>query len=164
MTPRFGIVGAKNTGKTTLVCALVRELTARGLRVATVKHAHHSFEIDHEGTDSFAHREAGAVQVVVAGSKRWAIIRELAAEQEPTLDELVARLDPVDLILIEGFKTGDHPKLELRMEGRTLAADRFRNVVTTAGDGQPYSRNDVVGIANMIVQRFELPARVRAPA
>lgn len=117
--PRFGIVGWKNAGKTTLTARLVTELTGRGHRIATLKHAHSSFDIDHQGTDSHAHRMAGATEVAIVSPTRWAIMHEnMAGEPEATLDQIIARLSPCDLVLIEGFKRATHPKIEVR-----LAAD-----------------------------------------
>ena len=113
----YGIVGRKNSGKTHLVVRLVEAACARGLRVATVKHAHHAFDIDHEGKDSFRHRQAGAREVIVASSQRWALLHENRGEPEATLDELLARLSPCDLVLVEGFKAGRHPRLEVFRRG-----------------------------------------------
>lgn len=134
----FGIAGWKNSGKTVLIEALVREFVSRDYRVATIKHAHHDFDIDVPGKDSYRHRAAGAREVLVASSKRWALIHELRDENEPALDELLAHLAPCDLVLVEGFKRGPHPKLEvvrgLRSEG--LIADRDRTVCAIASDDQ----------------------------
>lgn len=113
----FGIAGYKNSGKTTLIVELITELTARGLRVATIKHAHHEFDIDHPGKDSYRHREAGAAEVIVASRRRWAQVHELLDEDEPSLDALLDRLGPADIVLVEGYKHGDHPKLEVRRSG-----------------------------------------------
>ncbi len=113
----FGVAGFKNAGKTTLVVELIRELRSRGVRVATVKHAHHEFDIDHPGKDSHQHREAGAEEVIVASTCRWAHIKELGSESEPQLDELLSHFGNVDLVLVEGYKHGSHPKLELRRAG-----------------------------------------------
>jgi len=113
----FGIAGFKNAGKTTLVVELLRELRARGLRVGTVKHAHHDFDIDHPGKDSYLHREAGAEEVIVASGRRWAHIRELEGQEEPPLTELLAHMGDLDLVLVEGYKRGAHRKLELRRAG-----------------------------------------------
>jgi molybdopterin-guanine dinucleotide biosynthesis protein B len=114
----FGIAGFKNAGKTTLMVELVQEFVRRGLRVATIKHAHHAFDIDHPGKDSFQHRQAGAQQVIVASAKRWAQITELEEGREPSLSELLDRIDDVDLVLVEGYKRDHHPRLELRRDGR----------------------------------------------
>lgn len=112
--PIFGIAGWKNSGKTTLTCALVSEFSRRGYRVSTVKHAHHVFDVDREGADSHCHRRAGAGEVAVVSKRRWALMHELVDEAEPSLEEILARLSPCDLVLIEGYKSSPHPKLEVR--------------------------------------------------
>jgi molybdopterin-guanine dinucleotide biosynthesis protein B len=113
----FGLTGWSGSGKTTLLTALLPLLIARGLSVSTVKHAHHGFDLDRPGKDSFRHREAGAREVLVASARRWALMHELPAEgagvPEPALPDLLARLEPVDLVLVEGFKANPHPKLEV---------------------------------------------------
>lgn len=110
----FGLVGWSNSGKTTLMIALLEFLTARGVRVSTLKHSHHAMDIDRPGKDSWRHRYAGAGEVLVASARRWAIVHELADDEvEPTLDELLARLSPTDLVLVEGFKRERHQKLEV---------------------------------------------------
>jgi molybdopterin-guanine dinucleotide biosynthesis protein B len=112
-TPIFGITGWKNSGKTRMVAALVSEFSARGLTVSTVKHAHHSFDIDHEGTDSWQHRKAGAREVALVSRNRWALMHELENEDEPPLAVILTKLAPCDLVLIEGFKREGHPKIEM---------------------------------------------------
>ncbi len=160
---RFGIVGWKNSGKTTLVAALVRELTARGRLVSTIKHAHHAFDIDREGTDSFAHRQAGAREVAIVSRKRWALIHELGEdESEPSLDAIAGRLSPCDIVLIEGYKGAKHPKLET-IGGKSPAdsqtmlwqSDRYIVAVAAREDvpGCPLPRfdpGDVAAIADFI--------------
>lgn len=110
----FGITGWKNAGKTTLVERLVAEITGRGLRVSTVKHAHHDFDVDQPGRDSHRHRVAGAEQVLVASAARWALMTELRGAPEPPLAALLATLAPVDLVLVEGFKREPLPRIEIR--------------------------------------------------
>ncbi len=110
----YGVTGWKNSGKTTLVERLVAEIAGRGLSVSTLKHAHHAFDVDRPGKDSWRHREAGARQVLVASRARWALMTELRGDPEPTLAELLGRLSPVDLVLVEGFKRDRHPKIEAR--------------------------------------------------
>lgn len=112
----FGIIGWKNSGKTTLVTQLVEAFSARGFTVSTVKHAHHSFDVDTKGRDSHRHRTAGACEVLVSGGARWALMHELRGAPEPTLGDLLARLSPVDLVLVEGFKTATHAKVEVHRE------------------------------------------------
>ena len=109
----FGIVGWKNSGKTTLVESLVKCITDQGYQVSTIKHAHHSFDIDHEGTDSFRHRKAGAKEVILSSRKRWALINELIGEPEKDFDFLVSSISPTDLILVEGFKEEKFNKIEV---------------------------------------------------
>jgi molybdopterin-guanine dinucleotide biosynthesis protein B len=110
----LGVTGWKNSGKTTLVEKLVAELVRRGWKVATVKHAHHDFDVDKEGTDSFRHRAAGAFEVAIVSSRRWALMHELRDEAEPSLDAVLARLSPCDLVIVEGYKREGHPKIESR--------------------------------------------------
>jgi molybdopterin-guanine dinucleotide biosynthesis adapter protein len=109
----FGLAGWSGAGKTTLLKRLIPCLIAQGLRVSTLKHAHHDFDIDQPGKDSWEHRQAGASEVLVASSRRWALMHELRDEGEPGLATLLGRLSPVDLVLIEGFKRDPHPKLEI---------------------------------------------------
>ena len=156
MTAVIGIAGWKNSGKTTLVERLVAELTARGRRVATVKHAHHDFEIDHPGTDSFRHRTAGATEVAIVSGRRWALMHELRDEDEPELGNILARLSPCDLVLVEGFKRSAHPKIETRRlaarDTRPLGDD-IQNLVALAADhvvdGSPVPTFDLDAIAKI---------------
>lgn len=131
-----GIVGWKNSGKTTLIEKLLRELTGRGMKVSTIKHAHHAFDIDHQGKDSYRHRQAGAEQVLVASAQRWALMHELRDKPEPSLQELLAQLTPCDLVLVEGFKHGPHSKVEIRRNGGNgvLLADQDDTIAAVATD------------------------------
>lgn len=108
----YGVVGYKNAGKTGLMERLVSELTRRGFTVSTVKHAHHQFDVDQPGKDSYRHREAGAFQTVLASRTRWALMSELRGAPEPPLQDLLAQLAPVDILLVEGYKRDSHPKIE----------------------------------------------------
>lgn len=153
MSPLFGITGWKNAGKTTLTERLVAEFVRRGWRVATVKHAHHAADIDHPGTDSFRHRAAGATEVALVTAERFAIVRE---QEEPSLAEVLARLAPADLVLVEGFKAAPHPKIEVRAdESRPMAPAEY-NIVAIASDHAGESalprfvRDDIAGIADFI--------------
>jgi molybdopterin-guanine dinucleotide biosynthesis adapter protein len=109
----IGIAGWSGAGKTTLLAKLIPRFTARGVQVSTVKHAHHAFDVDQPGKDSHTHRMAGATEVLVSSANRWALVHELRGAAEPTLPELLAKLAPVDLVIVEGFKHGAHPKLEI---------------------------------------------------
>jgi len=108
----YGVTGWKNSGKTGLMERLVAEITGRGLRVSTIKHAHHSIDVDQPGRDSFRHRAAGAHEVILASPRRWALMHELRGADEPPLAALLERLAQVDLVLVEGYKSGPHPKIE----------------------------------------------------
>jgi molybdopterin-guanine dinucleotide biosynthesis protein B len=109
----IGLAGWSGSGKTTLLTKVIPRIVARGLKVSTIKHAHHSFDIDRPGKDSHTHRMAGATEVLVGSGRRWAVVHELRGEAEPTLAELIEKASPVDLILVEGYKGGSHPKLEV---------------------------------------------------
>lgn len=151
----FGVTGWKNAGKTTLVERLVAEFVQRGWTVATVKHAHHSIDIDQAGTDSFRHRAAGAREVALVGGQRYAIMREQA---EAPLSEILARLSPADLVLIEGFKREPHAKIEVRAgSGGPLMAATDPAIVAIASDERPpethlpwFRRDDIAGMADFI--------------
>jgi molybdopterin-guanine dinucleotide biosynthesis adapter protein len=109
----IGLAGWSGSGKTTLMTKLIPALTGRGLRVSTIKHAHHAFDIDQPGKDSWLHRQAGATEVLVASANRFALIHELRGASEPSLAELVSRLAPADIVMVEGFRHGAHPKIEI---------------------------------------------------
>ena len=132
----FGLAGWSGSGKTTLLAALIPELVARGLTVSTIKHAHHEFDIDRPGKDSWRHRQAGAREVMVASSRRWALMRELREAPEPPLEELVAQMNPVDLLLVEGWKRHPHPKIEVHRPslGKELLYPDDPHVVAIASD------------------------------
>jgi len=132
----IGLAGWSGSGKTTLLANVIPRIVARGLTVSTVKHAHHSFDIDRPGKDSHTHRMAGATEVVVGSLRRWAIVHELREAPEATLAMLVAKMSPVDLILVEGYKGGSHPKLEVyRAEvGKPLLHPGDPAIVAIASD------------------------------
>ena len=109
----IGLAGWSGSGKTTLITKVIPVLAGRGLKIATVKHAHHEFDIDQPGKDSWLHRASGASEVLVTSSRRWALIHELRGEPEPPLEDILAKLAPADLIIVEGFKRRAHPKLEV---------------------------------------------------
>ena len=132
----FGVTGWKNAGKTGLVERLVAEIIGRGFSVSTLKHAHHTFDVDHPGKDSHRHRIAGASQVLLASTERWALMNEHRGAEEPSLTELLAKLDPVDVVLIEGWKRDSHPKVEAwRGEtGNPLIAPNDPTILAVASD------------------------------
>jgi molybdopterin-guanine dinucleotide biosynthesis protein B len=156
----FGLAGWSGSGKTTLLVRLLPELVGRGLTVSTVKHAHHNFEIDRPGKDSYEHREAGATEVMLSGGKRWALMHEIRNDPEPSAVDLVRRMAPVDLVLIEGFKRDEHPKLEVHRAatGKPLLCREDPGIVAVASDGTlegldipQLELNDIAGIADFIV-------------
>lgn len=155
----YGIIGWKNAGKTGLVERLVSEITGRGFTVSTLKHTHHAVDLDRPGTDTHRHREAGAQEVVLASSARFVLMHELRGASEPTIDELMARLAPVDLVLIEGFKQSAHPKIEVhRAEtGHALIAPSDASIRAVASDtaldlDRPVlDLNDTAAIADFIL-------------
>jgi molybdopterin-guanine dinucleotide biosynthesis protein MobB len=162
-TRLLGIAGWSGSGKTQLVRALIPVLRARGVSVATIKHAHHNFDVDQPGKDSYEHRHAGAREVLISSAKRWALMHEHADdESEPTLWELLPKLAPVDLVLVEGFKRETHPKLEVHRPslGKPLLAAEDETVVAIASDAHiPDARvplvdlNDVNAVADTVLAR-----------
>ncbi len=160
----FGITGWKNSGKTTLTERLVSEITGRGISVSTIKHAHHSVDVDQPGKDSFRHRAAGAGEVILASAYRWAIMHELRGAEEPSVDELLAKLSPVDIVLIEGFKKNGHAKIEASVKpDRPLISlgDPSIKAVAAGHDVGPLAVpvldiNDIPAIADFILQEVGL--------
>ncbi len=161
----YGVVGWKNSGKTTLVERLVIEITGRGYSVSTVKHAHHTFDIDHDGKDSYRHRSAGAKEVLLASRNRWALMHENRGEPEAPLAEFLEKLAPVDLVLVEGYKRDPHPKVEAhRAEtNQGLIADDDDTVRAIASDqpleGQTVpvmALDDVTAVADFILKEVGL--------
>jgi molybdopterin-guanine dinucleotide biosynthesis protein B len=165
--PLFGVVGWKNSGKTMLMVGLIGELARRGYAVSVIKHAHASFEIDHQGRDSFKMREAGACQVALSSPRRFAVMRELGGAPEMSFAEIVAYAGPCDLVLVEGFKREAFPKIEIRREGaasREPLHGAFPQIVAIASDRpdtetEPlpaFHLDDIAGIADFIVAQLGL--------
>ena len=132
----FGLVGYSGSGKTTLMVRLLPELVRRGISVSTMKHAHHGFDVDQPGKDSYEHRQAGATEVLVSSARRWALMHESREGHDPAPEELIGHMTPVDLLLIEGFKTHAHDKIEVfrRAVGKPLLAAGDGRVVAVASD------------------------------
>lgn len=159
----FGVVGWKNAGKTGLMERLVTEITGRGFRVSTIKHAHHSFDVDHPGKDSYRHRDAGAHEVLLASRNRFALMHEVQGD-EPSLAQLLTRLAPVDLVLVEGYKRDDHAKIEAhRAEtGNPLIAPddpTIRGVASNSDvtlDRPVFDLNDTAAIADFVLAEVGL--------
>jgi len=158
----IGLAGWSGAGKTTLVAKLIPAIIARGLTVSTVKHAHHGFDVDRPGKDSFTHRAAGATEVLVASALRFALLHELRGSAEPPFTELLAKMAPVDLVLVEGFKREPHPKIEVyrAANGKPLIYPEDPQVIAIASDapvaGVPLpqvSLDDVAAIADLVLAR-----------
>ncbi|MEM7178710.1 MAG: molybdopterin-guanine dinucleotide biosynthesis protein B [Pseudomonadota bacterium] len=166
----YGVVGWKNAGKTTLVERLVAEISARGFSVSTVKHTHHMVDVDQPGKDSHRHRQAGARQVILSSSSRWAVMTELRGTPEATLEQLLTHLDPVDLVIVEGYKRDQHPKVEAwRAEtGQPLIAREDPTVMAVASNDQPGTDKPVIGlddiaaIADFILTDLGMELRLEA--
>ncbi|MEX0694266.1 MAG: molybdopterin-guanine dinucleotide biosynthesis protein B [Rhodospirillales bacterium] len=165
----FGFAGWSGSGKTTLVKALIPVLIERGLKISTIKHTHHNFDIDRPGKDSFEHRAAGAHEVVITGAARWALLHENRGEPEPDIDAMLSRMSPVDLVIIEGFKSYPHPKIEVyRPEiGKPMICTDEPSVVAVASTAEldinvpRLDLNDVEAIADFVVDFCELSSERR---
>jgi molybdopterin-guanine dinucleotide biosynthesis protein B len=160
----LGIVGWSGSGKTTLIVKLIPRLVARGLRIATLKHAHHNFDVDQPGKDSYEHRKSGASEVIICSARRWVQMHELADAPEPTLAALLRRVSPCDLVLVEGFKTERHSKLEVVREatGQSPLYPDDPHVVAVASDRElsgasiPVANlNDAEAVARLVIDHAE---------
>ena len=163
----FGIAGWSGSGKTTLIVKLIPELTGRGLTVSTMKHAHHDFDIDQPGKDSHEHRAAGATEVMIGAANRWALMHELKGAPEPDLNELLERMSPVDLLIVEGFKRYPHPKIEVHRKatGKPLLQLDDPTIIAVASPDQlggltvPHlDINNVNLVADFILDQCDLKA------
>lgn len=169
----IGLAGWSGSGKTTLLTRLIPEFNRRGVSVSTIKHAHHAFDLDTPGKDSFAHRQAGAAEVLVSSGKRWALLHELRGEPEAALPELLARLSPVDLVIVEGFKRDPHAKLEVyrAANGKPPLHPGDPSIVAIASDvafpdaGRPViGLDEVSAIADRLLAEAQPLAQVLARA
>ncbi len=161
----FGVVGWKNSGKTTLVARLVTELRSRGFSVSTMKHAHHAFDLDQPGRDSYKHREAGAHEVLISSGNRWALMHELQGEDEYKLDVLLTKMSPVDIVIIEGFKREPHAKIECHRASSEmpLVSAANKTIMAVASDVdvdtgglKTLDLNDVSAIADFVIAQTGL--------
>ena len=169
----IGLAGWSGSGKTTLITKLIPRLIARGVKISTLKHAHHGFDLDQPGKDSFFHRAAGATEVIISSARRWAILHELRAEPEWNLRDLVAKMSPVDLVLVEGFKRDVFPKLEIHRaaNGKPLIHPEDAHIVAVASDtAVPEAKvpvidlNDIEAIADLLLKRAVPISAVEAAA
>jgi len=160
----FGFAGYSGSGKTTLIEQLIPRLVQRGLRVSLIKHAHHTFDVDQPGKDSYRHRHAGASEVLVTSSRRWVLMHELRGAPEPSFEEQIKHMSPCDLLLVEGFKFAPIPKLEVwRAEtGEALLHPNDPHIVAVASDARVKTRlplldlNDADGIASFVLKETRL--------
>lgn len=161
----FGIAGWKNSGKTSLVAALVTNISARGFKVSTIKHAHHAFDLDTPNTDSYKHRQAGANEVVLVSANRWAIQHELRGADEPDFESMLQKISPCDLVLVEGYKKENIAKLEIigPESERALLWEKDKNIKAIASDTKVencplpgFHRNDIDDIADFILKTCEI--------
>jgi molybdopterin-guanine dinucleotide biosynthesis adapter protein len=160
----FGFAGWSGSGKTTLIEQLIPRFVQRGLCVSLIKHAHHTFDVDHPGKDSYRHRHAGASEILVTSSRRWVLMHELRGAHEPSFDEQVKRISPCDLLLVEGFKHAPIPKLEVwrAATGEPLLHPNDAHIVGVASDAKIETKlplldlNDVEAILGFILKKVEL--------
>ena len=160
----FGFAGWSGSGKTTLIEKLIPLLTRRGLSVSLLKHAHHTFDVDQPGKDSYRHRHAGASEVLVTSSRRWALMHELRGAREPTFEEQLKHLSPCDLVIVEGFKFAPIPKVEVwRAEtGEGMLHPNDPHIVAVATDAKVDTKlpvldlNDPSGVASFVVSHLKL--------
>jgi len=160
----FGFAGWSGSGKTTLIEQLIPRFVERGLRISLIKHAHHTFDVDHRGKDSYRHRQAGACEILVTSSRRWVLMHELRGTPEPSFEQQVQRISPCDLLLVEGFKHAPIPKLEVwrKETGEPLLHPNDPHIVAIASDAKVETRlplldlNDVETIARFILKKLEL--------
>jgi len=160
----FGFAGWSGSGKTTLIEKLIPRFVKRGMRVSLIKHAHHTFDVDQPGKDSYRHRHAGAAEVLVTSSRRWVLMHELRGTQEPTFEEQLKHLTPCDLLIVEGFKHAPIPKLEVwrAQTGEGLLHPQDPHIVAVASDARIETKlpqldlNDDAGIAEFITRHLKL--------
>jgi molybdopterin-guanine dinucleotide biosynthesis protein B len=160
----FGFAGWSGSGKTTLIEKLIPRFAGAGLRVSLIKHAHHTFDVDQPGKDSYRHRHAGAAEVLVTSSRRWVLMHELRGAHEPSFEEQVKRISPCDLLLVEGFKFASIPKLEVwrAATGEALLHPNDSHIVAVAADSKLDTRlpvldlNDDARIAAFVLDHLGL--------
>ena len=160
----FGFAGWSGSGKTTLIEQLIPRFVQRGLRISLIKHAHHTFDVDQPGKDSYRHRQAGAAEILVTSSRRWVLMHELRGAHEPSFDDQVKRMSPCDLLFVEGFKHAPIPKLEVwrKETGEPLLHPNDPHIVAVASDAKIETElplldlNDVDAICRFILKKLEL--------
>jgi len=160
MSKIIGITGWKDVGKTYYASLIIKSLVKKGYQVGSIKHAHHDFDIDKPGTDSFKHREAGSSQAIISSAKRWAKITENNNENEKSLDELIQELQNVDVIVVEGFKKNNHPKIEILSKDLKNRNKETKNVIAIVSDDLKdtitpvYKENDIENLVEFIIKKI----------
>ena len=160
MTKVIGIVGWKDVGKTYLVTEIIKLLVAKNYRVGSIKHAHHDFDIDKPGTDSFKHRESGSSQVIISSSRRWAKINENIDNREKSLKELIEEFEYIDIIIVEGFKNEIHPKIEIITNNVEISNSKINNVIAIVSDvmlnsNTPvFKKNEIKSLVEFIIKKI----------
>ena len=161
----MGVIGFKNSGKTGLMSRLISELTGRGYKVSAIKHAHSGFDLDQEGRDSYRHRQAGAQEVLISSSTRWALMHEMREAKEHGLEGLLSRLEPCDIVMVEGYKTHAHPKIEARRlaTGHPPVNPDDTDIIAIAADHEVaektlpvFALDDIMAIADFIIDHLGL--------
>ena len=160
MSKIIGITGWKDVGKTYYAGLIIKLLVKKGYQVGSIKHAHHDFDIDKPGTDSFKHREAGSNQVIISSSKRWAKITENNNENEKNLDELIKELTSVDIVVVEGFKKDNHPKIQILSKDSKYINKEINNVIAIVSDDLKdtitpvFKENDIEDLVEFIIKKI----------
>ena len=157
----IGIVGWKNTGKTFYVSEIIKKLKSKNYRIASIKHAHHEFDIDHQNTDSYIHRKSGSSQVIISSKRRWVKINELENQNEKKLNELISELSDTDIVIVEGYKNENHPKIEVINEKENnYLFPKIKNVraiisdIDLDTDLKKFKKNDIDEIVNFILKEM----------
>lgn len=160
MNKVIGIIGWKDVGKTFYVTEIIKLLVSKKFKVGSIKHAHHDFDIDHHGTDSFKHRNAGSNQVIISSSKRWAKISENSNKKEKSLDELINEFQDIDIVVVEGFKNEKHPKIEIIGNNSQIINLELKNVIAYVSDEklnsniQVFRKNDTESLVEFIIKKI----------
>ena len=156
----IGIVGWKDVGKTFVVTEIIKLLVQKGYKVGSIKHAHHNFDIDQPGTDSFKHRKSGSSEVIISSSKRWAKIIENNSKKEKKLNELLKEFNDIDVAIVEGFKKENHPKIEIINKSSSTMNKDIKNVIAIVSDDiidfniPVFKKNDVESLTQFIIDKF----------
>ena len=156
----IGVVGWKDVGKTFFVTEIIKLLVSKKFKVGSIKHAHHDFDIDQDGTDSFKHRNAGSNQVIISSSKRWAKIIENNNKKEKNLDQLIKEFQEIDIVIVEGFKKENHPKIEIIAKNSQIINSELKNVIAFVSDEMfdsnipVFKKNDIESLVEFIIKKL----------